>query len=140
MKLIKSLLVIAFVFSFANINAQVLSQRAQQHEDNEVEVLTKEEQWDLQIWFNQELDKMNLDEETKKDYEAYFLMYVSRMMRLDDKDKGLSKEEILVELDKHILEMNTKMKEILPEDAYKQHMHISTTLFGYVKIKLAQRN
>lgn len=88
MKTIKSLLAALLVLTVVGVNAQSLSLKEQELENNETELFTDEEINDIQAWFYQEVQDMEMDEETLALYESNMLVYTSRMMRLDDKDKG----------------------------------------------------
>lgn len=136
MKTIKSLLVIALVFTFTNVNSQILSPRAQERENNEVNILSAEELWDLQLWFHQEVQKMNLDVVTQADYESNYLLYTSKMMRLDDKDKDYTYEEIVVKLDVYFNQLNNAMKDILTTEQFKIHEDNANILHNYVSLKM----
>lgn len=136
MKTIKTLLVIIVMLSGVYSNSQTLSPREQERQNNEVEILTLEERWDLQIWFYQELQSMNLDQETLEEYESNFLMYSSRMMRLDDKDQDNTQEEVIEKLDELVEELNVTMKTILPQESYEIHEDNLKILINYVKLKM----
>lgn len=139
MKTIQTLLGITLMLTGVFVNSQTLSPRAQERQNNKVEILTLEERWDLQIWFYQEVQKMDLDQETLEDYESNFLMYSSRMMRLDDKDQNNTPEEVLDKLDQLVNQMNNTMKSILPLESYKMHEENVGVLINYVKLKMEQQ-
>jgi hypothetical protein len=139
MKTIQTLLGITLMLTGVFVNSQTLSPRAQERQNNKVEILTLEERWDLQIWFYQEVQKMDLDQETLEDYESNFLMYSSRMMRLDDKDQNNTPEEVLDKLDQLVNQMNNTMKSILPLESYKMHEENVDVLMNYVKLKMEQQ-
>lgn len=136
MKTIKSLLVAILVLTVVGVNAQSLSLKEQARENNEIALFTDEEINDIQNWFYQEVQDMDLDEETLAQYESNLLVYTSRMMRLDDKDKGYSKDEILIEFELLLTELNHKMKSILPEGQFRIHEFNFRVLANYVEIKM----
>ncbi|WP_412986646.1 hypothetical protein [Pontimicrobium sp. IMCC45349] len=139
MNILKSLVLTALLIGSTTIaTAQTLTPKQQEREKNKVEVLTMDERNDIQIWFNQEIKKMNLDEDKQEAYEAYYSLYTSRMMRLDDKDKGYTYDEIMVELDKLIDKLNKRMKTILSKKEYSMHLENTNTLFNYIKLKMAK--
>jgi hypothetical protein len=139
MKTIHTLLVITLMLTGVYSNSQTLSPREQERENNEVEILTNEERWDLQVWFYQEVQNMKLDEETLTEYESNFLMYSSRMMRLDDKDQNNTQDEIIEQLDELVEQMNETMKTILPQESYGIHEDNVKILINYVKLKMEQQ-
>ncbi|WP_412986644.1 hypothetical protein [Pontimicrobium sp. IMCC45349] len=140
MKTIKSLLVVTLMLTGVTINSQTLTPQQQERENNKVEILTNEEKWDIQVWFYQEIQKMNLDEETLNQYESYFSMYSSRMTRLDDKDKDYTYTEVIEKLDELVVQLNNKMKEILPQESYKIHEENVTVLMKYIKLKMERED
>lgn len=137
MKFLKTFIFLSLVLTWSQINSQTLSPRAQERENNEVEILTMEERSEIQIWFNQEVEKMKLNQDTREAYEAFYLLYTSKMMRLDDKDQDYTKEEIMKEMETLIAKMNKRMRDILPDKAFDMHIENTNTLFGYVKLKMA---
>jgi len=139
MKTIKTLLVITLMLTGVYSNSQTLSPREQERQNNEVEILTNEERWDLQVWFYQEVQSMNLDKETLEEYESNFLMYSSRMMRLDDKDQDNTQEEIIEKLDELVVQMNETMKTILSQESYDIHEDNVKILINYVKLKMERQ-
>lgn len=139
MKTIKTLLIITLMLTGVYSNSQTLSPREQERQNNEVEILTNEERWDLQVWFYQEVQSMNLNKETLEEYESNFLMYSSRMMRLDDKDQDNTQEEIIEKLDELVVQMNKTMKTILPQESYNIHEDNVSILINYIKLKMEQR-
>jgi hypothetical protein len=140
MKTIKSLIVVTLMLTGVTINSQTLTPQQQERENNKVEILTNEEKWDIQVWFYQEIQKMNLDEETLNQYESYFSMYSSRMTRLDDKDKDYTYTEVIEKLDELVVQLNNKMKEILPQESYKIHEENVTVLMKYIKLKMERED
>lgn len=139
MKTIKTLLVITLMLTGVYSNSQTLSPREQERQNNEVEILTNEERWDLQVWFYQEVQSMNLGKETLEEYESNFLMYSSRMMRLDDKDQDNTQEEIIEKLDELVVQMNETMKTILSQESYDIHEDNVKILINYVKLKMERQ-
>ena len=139
MRTIKTLLGITLMLTGLFVNSQTLSPREQERQNNKVEVLTLEERWDLQIWFYQEVQKMNLDQETLENYESNFLMYSSRMTRLNDKDQDNTPEEVVEKLDELVEQMNDTMKTILPSEPYKIHEENVRVLMNYIKLKMERQ-
>lgn len=136
MKTIKTLLVVMLVSTFVGVNGQTLSAKEQERENNEIALFSDEEINDIQIWFYQEVQDMDMDEETLAQYESNLVVYTSRMMRLDDKDKDYTKKEILIEFELLLTELNQKMKSILPKDQFKIHEFNFRVLANYVEVKM----
>lgn len=136
MKTIKSLLVGMLVLTVVSVNAQNLTLKEQERENNEVSLFTDAEKNDIQNWFYQEVQDMALDKETLAEYESNLLVYTSRMMRLDDKDKDYTKDEVLIEFELLLTELNHKMKSILPKEQLKTHEFNFGVLANYVEVKM----
>ena len=136
MKTTKSVLIILLGLTVINVNSQDLSPKQLEKQKNRVQILTLEEQWDTQIWYFQEVEKMNLSEEESEQYSSNLLLYMSKMKRLDDLDKDYTYEEILVEMDKLYEKLNTKVKSFLSPDSYDQHLKTISTLQEYILGKM----
>ena len=93
MKTIKTFITIIFIFTIYNVNSQ--SQKITELEKNRVRLFSMEEFSNLSLWFYNELNEMKLTEDLENQYTSIFAMYTTRMSRLDDTDKGFTKEEII---------------------------------------------
>ncbi|WP_353780005.1 hypothetical protein [Winogradskyella sp. 3972H.M.0a.05] len=140
MKTLKSLLVIVCGLTMMNVNSQDFTQKQLEIQKNKVEILTMEEQWDIQIWFFQEVEKMNLSEEESTQYSSTLLMYTSRMKRLDDLDKDYTYEEILVEMESLFNKMNSRVSTFLSDESYEQHLETMETLHTYILKKMQRED
>lgn len=136
MKTIKSLLATVLVLTTVSMSAQHLTAKQQLRENNEVELFTEREKVEIQLWFNQEIESMNLDEETLSAYESNLLVYTSKMMRLDDRDNDYTSEEIKSQFDDIVVKLNKKMVNILNEEQYEIHELNFKILTNYVKVRL----
>lgn len=135
MKTIKTLLVVSLIFTFVSVNSQTLSLKEQERENNEVEILTQEEKDEIQLWFHYEKERMNMSEEKLNEYDSNLLVYISKMMRLDDKDQDYTNDEIIVEYEKLTSEMNDKIKTILSEEQYEIHETNFKIVLNFIKLK-----
>ena len=136
MKTIKTILIIVFGLTVVNVSSQDLSPEQLEMQKNRVQILTLEEQWDTQIWYFQEVEKMNLSEEESEEYSSNLLLYMSKIKRLDDLDKDYNYEEVLIEMNKLIKKLNTKVKSFLSQDSYDQHLKTINTLHDYILGKM----
>ncbi|TXG39242.1 hypothetical protein [Seonamhaeicola maritimus] len=136
MRTIKLLLLTMSIFTVVTVNSQTLSQKEQQREDNEIELLTEEERTEIQFWFHAELQKMKMNEETLADYESNLLVYTSRMKRINDKDKDYTQEEMINRLDGIVSNLNDKMNNILSKEQYEIHEFNFKILTNYIKIRM----
>jgi len=91
-----------------------------------VKIFTPEEKDNLQVWFHDELKKMNFTEEEQDEYLSVTNYYIVKIARLDDKDQDLTIEEFKKELNKLINKQNAELLEILTNDQYELH----TELYG----------
>ena len=136
MKTINTLLLIMSVIVTLNVNSQTLTQKEQLRENNEVELLTHKERSEIQMWFHQEVQKMNMTAEKFNEYESNLLVYTSKMMRLNDLDKDFTLDEINNKFDALLLELNFKMNEILNEKEYEIHEQNFKFLSNFIKLRL----
>jgi hypothetical protein len=65
---------------------------------------------------------MGLSEKVNEEYNRIFYNYIYDMSRLDDKDRGLTDEEIRTQFDELIDKMNAEMKNLLSTEQYIQHL------------------
>ena len=105
------LLLVSFVFTFSTIQSQELSK-----EERKVQIFTPDEKDNLQMWFHKEIHKMEFTEEELDDYYAIIFYYISKISRLDDLDKGYTKEEFKVELNKFLAKQNADLQEMLSQE------------------------
>lgn len=111
-----------FLFSFLNSGAQQLTRKQQERENNKVEIYTSEEKDNLQMWFHEQVKDMNLSNEVDAQYFGILVNYTSSMMRLNDKDKDYTEEEIKTRFDRLVEKLNNDVKPILTEEQYKMHL------------------
>lgn len=119
MGILRCLCIVATLFTFSNLQSQELSK-----EDRKVKIFTNEEKDNLQIWFQKEVDKMEFSEEQKDDYYSVIFYYVSKIARLDDKDKTYTQEEFKQELNRLIEKQNIELKEMLTPERFELHLEI----------------
>ena len=135
MKNIKLLLLfLIFTLSFSHINAQSIKDQEKQH--NKVSLFSDAEFANLHIWFYYEVQKMNLSENADNDYASILSMHLSRMSRLNDKDKGYSKEEIIKKFNEIFDKLNVDIEPVLNEDQFAQHLEIMNVLSKAILNKL----
>ena len=138
MKITNTIILIAFLFSNLGINAQKLSQKEQERENNEVEIFTSNERDNLQMWFYNEVNKMNLTEDNREEYYSIVLYYNIKMKRLDDKDSGNTNEEIVQKQDELLKKQNAEIKKILTKEQYELHIKNYDELMRSVRNRMAK--
>jgi hypothetical protein len=119
MKLKCFLLLLSLVFVLPNIYAQEYTKA-----ERKVQIFTPEEKDNLQMWFHREIHKMDFTEEELDQYYAVIFYYVAKISRLDDLDKGYTKKEFKVELNKLLAKQDVDLKEMLTEERYNLHLKI----------------
>lgn len=110
------LITLGFFFSSV-VNAQEVN-------PDKVEIFSSEEKDNLQIWFHEEVEKMNLTEEEMSQYSSIITYYISKISRLDDKDKGYSEERFKKELNSLLKKQDKELEELLNPEQYKIHQEI----------------
>ncbi len=110
------LIILGFFFSSV-VNAQEVN-------PDKVEIFSSEEKDNLQIWFHEEVEKMNLTEEEMSQYSSIITYYISKISRLDDKDKGYSEERFKKELNSLLKKQDKELEELLNPEQYKIHQEI----------------
>ena len=113
------LLLLSFLFTFSTIQSQELNK-----EERKVQIFTPDEKDNLQMWFHKEIHRMEFTEEELDNYYAIIFYYISKISRLDDLDKGFTKEEFKEELNKFIAKQNVDLQEMLSEERYTLHTEI----------------
>ena len=93
-------------------------------EERKVQIFTYEEKANLQNWFNEEIQRMELTEEQAAQYNSIIVYYIAKIYRLDDKDKDYSKEQFKKELNKLLKKQDAELKEILSPEQFEIHQEI----------------
>ena len=96
----------------------------QTKEEVKVQIFTHEERDNLQLWYNEELQRMDLSEEKESQYNSILFYYIAKITRLDDKDQDLSKEEFMAKLNEYLDKQDQDLKEILTEEQFAIHKEI----------------
>jgi hypothetical protein len=113
---LKYLLVIVFVLTHVNVNSQQPAINP-----NKVEIFTHQEKDNLQLWFHNEIKAMEFTEEELAQYYAVIFYYISKISRLDDKDKGYTNDEFKKELNKYLSLQEKELKELLSAERFEIH-------------------
>ena len=134
MKNIKFIFILIFTLSFLQINAQ--SEKDQEKEDYRVRLFSDAEFANLHVWFNNELQKMNLSENADNEYGSLLSMHIVKMGRLIDKDNNYSNEEVIVKFNEIYNKLNEDVEPVLNKDQYTQHLEIMSVFSRAVMNKL----
>ncbi|WP_297797417.1 hypothetical protein [uncultured Eudoraea sp.] len=103
----------------SNIKGQELSK-----EERKVEIFSSKEKDNLQLWFQDEVKRMDLNEEEMSQYSSIIVYYVAKIARLDDKDKGYSEERFKKELNSLLTKQDKELKELLTPEQFEIHKEI----------------
>ena len=129
---------IFFLITIVSANAQTLTPEQQEYENNKVQIFTVNERNNLLNWFTDRAELMNLSESKEDEYTNILLFYFVKMARLDDKDQGNSKEEILQKLDILQKKQDVKIKAILSDEQYKIHQTNYGELIKSIKVRIEE--
>lgn len=116
MNYLKYLLALTIILSCFGVQSQEYDKKTRV-----VKIFTPEEKDNLQIWFHDEIIKMNFNEEEQDEYFSVINYYIVKIARLDDKDQDLTKEEFKKELNKYLNKQNAELLEILTNEQYEIH-------------------
>jgi len=104
---------------YFNLTAQNLSK-----EERKVEIFSSEEKDNLQLWFRDEVKRMNLNEEEMSQYSSIIVYYVAKIARLDDKDKDYSEEQFKKELNSLLARQDKELEDLLTPEQFDIHKEI----------------
>ena len=116
---IKIFLCITGLIIFSSITAQELSK-----EERKVEIFSSEEKDNLQLWFNDEVKRIDLNEEEMSQYSSIIVYYVAKISRLDDKDKDYSPERFKKELNSLLARQDKDLEDLLTPEQFEIHKEI----------------
>lgn len=119
MSYLRNILFITSSLLFFNLTAQELSK-----EERKVEIFSSEEKDNLQLWFQDEARRMDLNEEEMSQYSSIIVYYVAKIARLDDKDKGYSPERFKKELNSLLSKQDKELEDLLTPEQFEIHKEI----------------
>jgi len=93
-------------------------------EDRKVEIFTHEEKDNLQMWYNNELKRMNFSEEEESQYNSVLFYYIAKITRLDDKDQDYSKAQFKAKLNEYLSMQEAELQELLTPQQFAIHQEI----------------
>ena len=112
--------------------------KQKKYHENKVEIFTVEERNNIQNWIQKEFAQMNLSEEKEEQYSTILLSYMGKIQRLDDKDMGNSKEDIVQKMDEMIVNQDKELEKILSPEEFAMHVKIYDKLLLSVKNRIAE--
>ena len=122
MKKTQLYLIFILLITVNNTFAQKSQKEIRQQERKVDTMFTVQERSNLQLWFYDEIKKMNLSDEVEEEYYRIVLHYAFYMTRLDDKDKDFTTDERKNEFEKIVGNLNSKVKNVLSESDYEAHL------------------
>ena len=93
-------------------------------DNNKVQIFTYEEKANLQLWYNEELQRMGFTPEELSQYYSIVFYYVAKIARLDDKDQDFTEDEFKARLNEYLEKQDRDLKEILTEEQFAIHKEI----------------
>jgi len=127
-----------FLITSAGMTAQTLTEKQKEYEKNKVQIFTVNERNNLLNWFTERAESMDLSEAKEDEYTGILIFYFVKMGRLDDKDQGNSKEEILQKMDELTKKQDAEVKKILTEEQYKVHVENFDKLIQSIKNRISE--
>ena len=127
-----------FLIFCSTLSAQELTAKQKEYQENKVQIFTLEERNNIQNWIQKEFEQMKLSEETENQYTTILLSYMGKIQRLDDKDMGNSKEEIIHKMDELIESQDKELEKILSPEEFAMHVKIYDRLLLGVKNRIAE--
>ncbi len=119
MSYLRIILFISSTLFVLNLTAQDLSK-----EERKVEIFSSEEKDNLQLWFQNEVKRMDLNEEESNQYSSIIVYYIAKIARLDDKDKGYSEERFKKELNSLLDKQDKELEDLLTPEQFEIHQEI----------------
>jgi len=123
----KNLHLLVFVFTLSCscvLNAQS-DQKVKERQERRVDTLfSTDERNSLQLWFQDNKKKMNIDQETDDLYTSIVNNHLYKISRTNDKDSELTVDERKEEIDDILAAMNKKVKPLLSKDGYTRHLSV----------------
>ncbi len=104
-----------------SIFSQTQEEKLQERQQNKVEIFTSNEKDNLQVFFEEQVNKMKLTENLRDDYYGIVLYYTNKMGRIGDKNKGYTASEIKTKFDAMVIQLNDEIKEVLTTEQYQIH-------------------
>ena len=92
--------------------------------DVKVKIFTHEERDNLQLWYHDQVKRMDLSEEKESQYQSILIYYIAKITRLDDKDQDLSKAEFKAQLNSYLNKQDKDLQEILTAEQFAIHKEI----------------
>ena len=132
------MVMVVVLASCLSMNGQEMTQKQKEYEENKVEIFTIDERDNTQMWVQEEVEKMGLSEEVTNEYSNILLFYLGKIRRLDDKDMGNSKSDILEKMDHLIIKQNADVKEVLTEEQYEMHLEFYDKMILMMKTRIAE--
>ena len=109
------------LIAIALFTATIVNAQDTVEEDNKVQIFTYEEKANLQLWYNEELQRMGFSPEELSQYYSIVFYHVAKIARLDDKDQDFTEDEFKAELNKQLAKQDADLREILTEEQMEIH-------------------
>jgi len=123
------------LFTCITVSGQTLTEKQKEREKNKVEIYTSDEKDNIQMWFYNKTNEMNLSKPVRDQYNQIITDNIFDMRRLNDKDKDYTQDEINIKFDKLVEKTNASVKPILTNEQYEMHLENFGKLMHEAKTK-----
>ncbi|WP_274476045.1 hypothetical protein [Mangrovimonas aestuarii] len=120
-------------------NGMSQTQKQLEREKNKVEIFSWEEKDNIQFWLHDQIQSMNLSDEVEEAYINVLITYRPKMRRLNDRDMGLSKDEIRTEFDALVKKMNIDISKLLTDEQFSEHMNMMDKLLEAIHRRMDEQ-
>ncbi|SDX43437.1 hypothetical protein SAMN05444411_105173 [Lutibacter oricola] len=103
--------------------------------ENKKKIYSNEEDNYIKEWFNSEIESMELSEKVKLEYYDILLKYTDSMSQYGKENKVFNKEEVKTGLNTIVDKMNSKLKPLLTESQYQQHVNNFKTILWNISLR-----
>ncbi len=123
MKTIKTISILLCLVFFNQMTAQhKMTPAEKENAANKVQIYTSTERDNIQMWFHERVATMELTKEQEEQYYRDVDYYIVKISRLNNKDKGLTEEEVLAGMEDYVAKINTEVQPILSKEQYQIHL------------------
>lgn len=118
-----------FMFMLSSISTTVFAQDKNLSQNknttkkiSKIDVFTPEEKDEIQFWFIEQTDSLNLKPSVKVAYGKVIESNLNAIFHLTDPEKNYSVSEIKDKLDEIFVKINKEAKSLMDNDQYEKHL------------------
>jgi len=113
-------------------------QKEDKNQEDKIGIFTLDEFSNLHIWLVNQVKEMEMDDELQLEYDTLWSFYIEKITRMD-KEKGVSAEEYIENMNAQIVKLNSRLEPILTAEQNKKHLSIMSNLGRAVENKLLNK-